>query len=113
MTTPQPGSDAIPPPGCPAHAGHREGVAGPAALRTAESLYGPEFAADPAAVYARLRTYGSIAPVEIAPGVHASLVTGYETALEVLRSPERFSKDPRRWRGLADGSSPRTAPSFR
>ncbi|GAA2937758.1 cytochrome P450 [Streptomyces enissocaesilis] len=113
MTTPRSGPDAVPPPGCPAHAGPGEGAAGPAspaALRTAESLYGPEFAADPAAVYARLRTYGSIAPVEIAPGVHASLVTGYRTALEVLRSPERFSKDPRRWRGLADGTVPADSP---
>ncbi|WP_326654083.1 MULTISPECIES: cytochrome P450 [unclassified Streptomyces] len=100
MTTPGPASDAVPPPGCPAHAG----------ARTVEPLYGPEFAADPMASYTRLRSYGSVAPVEIAPGVRASLVTGYETALEVLRSPERFSKDPRRWRALADGTVPADSP---
>ncbi|WP_251070179.1 cytochrome P450 [Streptomyces sp. ISL-96] len=98
MATPQPApGTAPPPPGCPAHAGHM-------------SLYGPEFAADPSATYERLRTYGSVAPVEIAPGVHASLVTGYESALEVLRSPERFSKDPRRWKALADGTVPADSP---
>ncbi|MET8678280.1 cytochrome P450 [Streptomyces sp. NPDC004647] len=73
-------------------------------------LHGPEFAADPGATYARLRAYGPIAPVELAPGVSASLVTGYEAALEVLRSPDRFAKDPRRWRALADGTVPADSP---
>ncbi|MFF4565579.1 cytochrome P450 [Streptomyces sp. NPDC001435] len=83
-----------PPPRCPAH----------------EPLYGPEFAADPAAAYRRLRAAGPIAPVELAPGVHASLVVGYEAALHVLRSPETFSKDPRRWQDLADGTVPMDSP---
>jgi cytochrome P450 len=73
-------------------------------------LHGPEFAADPHGTYARLRKHGSIVPVEIAPGVPVSLVLGYDTALEVLRSPERFSKDPRRWRALADGTVPADSP---
>ncbi|WP_408649056.1 cytochrome P450 [Streptomyces poriticola] len=73
-------------------------------------MFGAEFAADPMASYTRLRAHGCVAPVEIAPGVHAWLVTGYETALEVLRSPERYSKDPRRWRALADGSVPADSP---
>ncbi|WP_231626378.1 cytochrome P450 [Streptomyces apocyni] len=100
MTTPRPAHDPAPALGCPAHAG----------ARTVERLYGPEFAADPMASYARLRAHGSVAPVEIAPGVRASLVIGYDTALEVLRSPERFSKDPRRWRALADGTVPADSP---
>lgn len=99
MTTPRP-TRAVPPPGCPPHA--------PAPA--VERLYGPEFAADPMAAYARLRAHGSAAPVEIAPGVRAWLVTRYEIALEVLRSPERFSKDPRRWRALADGTVPADSP---
>ncbi|MXM65865.1 cytochrome P450 [Streptomyces sp. HUCO-GS316] len=83
-----------PPPTCPAH----------------EPLYGPEFAADPAGAYRRLREHGPIAPVELAPGVRASLVVGYEAALHVLRSTETFSKDPRRWQELADGTVPADSP---
>lgn len=79
---------SAPPPGCPHH----------------QPLCGPDFAADPAAVYATLRAHGSTAPVELAPGVRATLVTGYEAALHVLRSPETCSKDPRRRRDLADGT---------
>ncbi|MET7984891.1 MULTISPECIES: cytochrome P450 [unclassified Streptomyces] len=85
---------AVPPPGCPVH----------------QSLYGPEFAADPASVYRRLRESGPTAPVELAPGVRATLVTGYDAALHVLRSPETFSKDPRHWQALADGTVPADSP---
>jgi cytochrome P450 len=73
-------------------------------------MHGPEFAADPAAVYRRLREAGPTAPVELAPGVPATLVIGYDAALHVLRSPETFSKDPRRWRDLADGTVPMDSP---
>ncbi|MET9843771.1 cytochrome P450 [Streptomyces ossamyceticus] len=83
-----------PPPGCPAH----------------EPLYGPDFAADPAAAYRRLRAHGPTAPVELAPGVRATLVTSYDAALHVLRSTETFSKDPRRWNDLADGTVPLDSP---
>lgn len=102
MSTAQPVQGAVPPPGCPAHEG---GAAG-----GLEPLYGPGFAADPAATYARLRGQGPIARVELAPGVPASLVLGYDTALEVLRSPERFAKDPRRWKALAEGTVPADSP---
>ncbi len=44
-------------------------------------LYGPDFDADPAATYKVLRDYGPVAPVELSPGVPASLVVGYEAAL--------------------------------
>ncbi|WP_246843343.1 cytochrome P450 [Allokutzneria sp. NRRL B-24872] len=60
-------------------------------------LYGPEFTANPARVYERLRANGQIAPVELAPGVPATLVVGYEAALEVLRNPGDFPRDGRRW----------------
>ncbi|WUH93158.1 cytochrome P450 [Streptomyces sp. NBC_00433] len=93
-----PAGPPSPPPGCPAHAGG------------ARRLYGPEHAADPKATFAALRAQGSVAPVEIAPGVDATLVLGYQSALEVLRSPERFSKDPRNWRALADGTVPGDSP---
>ncbi|MDQ0949662.1 cytochrome P450 [Streptomyces phaeochromogenes] len=89
MTSPEaPGPVSAPPEGCPFH----------------HPMHGPEFAADPAATYGKLRAHGNTAPVELAPGVRATLVTGYEAALHVLRSPETFSKDPRRWRDLADGT---------
>ncbi|MEO3750006.1 cytochrome P450 [Streptomyces sp. B6B3] len=61
------------------------------------ALWGPEFAADPHAVYARLRDYGACAPVELAPGVNATLVTSYRAALDVLHDTETYSKDPRVW----------------
>ncbi|MFF4531173.1 cytochrome P450 [Streptomyces sp. NPDC001407] len=81
----------VPPPGCPAH------QAAPT------PLHGPDFAADPHAVYRRLRAQGPAAPVELAPGAHAVLVTDYRAALDVLRSTDSFGKDARRWRALADG----------
>lgn len=73
-------------------------------------MYGPEFAADPSAVYERLRKFGPFAPVELAPGVRATLVTGVDAALHVLRSPETFAKDPRRWRALNEGEIPADSP---
>ncbi|MBA2809802.1 cytochrome P450 [Streptomyces sp. KM273126] len=73
-------------------------------------MYGPEFASDPGAVYDRLRKKGPTAPVELAPGVRARLVTSYAAALHVLRTPETFAKDPRRWNDLADGTVPMDSP---
>lgn len=90
-----------PPPQCPAHAPD----GGPV------PLYGPEFAEDPGAFYARLREYGPAAPVEVAPGVRATLVTEYATALRVLQNPKTFSKDSRRWRELNEGRVPLDSPA--
>ncbi|MEU0932808.1 cytochrome P450, partial [Embleya sp. NPDC005971] len=50
------------------------------------------------------------APVELAPGVEAMLVTDHAAALRVLHSPELFAKDPRRWLALADGRVPEDSP---
>ncbi|SDN53585.1 cytochrome P450 [Allokutzneria albata] len=69
-------------------------------------LYGPDFTADPSAVYERLREQGQTAPVELAPGVHATLVLGYDAALEVLRSPGTFVRDGRRWQATMPPDSP-------
>jgi cytochrome P450 len=41
--------------------------------------------------------YGSLAPVEIAPGVPATLVTGYRAALQILTDPAHYPADPRAW----------------
>lgn len=93
------------PPGCPAHR--------PSAGTTGSDLpklYDDDFAADPNALYDRLRSQGGPAQwVELAPGVESILVTGYQAALEVLRSPY-FSKDAHRWKALADGHVPRDSP---
>lgn len=68
-------------------------------------LYGPEFAADPYAVYDRLRRYGALAPVEIAPDVGAMLVTDYRAALDLLHDSDTWSKDSRAWqRGVPEDS---------
>ncbi|MFI2436105.1 cytochrome P450 [Streptomyces sp. NPDC018693] len=85
-------STPVPPPGCPAH---HTGARVP--------LYGPEFAADPQAYYAYLRHYGATAPVELAPGVEATLVTDYGAALQLLQDSASFRKDARRWRALNEG----------
>nr|WP_246461914.1 cytochrome P450 [Nocardia transvalensis] len=61
-------------------------------------MYVPEFAADPHAAYRRMRArYGSLVPVELDPGVPATLVVGYRTALRILNDPEHFPADPRIW----------------
>ena len=75
----------VPPPGCPAH-----GSGGRV------PLYGPEFAADPQAYYSYLRHFGAAAPVELAPGVEATLVTDYSSALRLLQDSASFRKDSRR-----------------
>ncbi|MBM7091408.1 cytochrome P450 [Streptomyces sp. NPDC012461] len=82
----------VPPPGCPAH-----GSGGRV------PLYGPEFAADPQAYYGFLRHYGPAAPVELAPGVEATLVTDYAAALQLLQDSGTFRKDARRWRAFNEG----------
>ncbi|WP_418958911.1 cytochrome P450 [Streptomyces tritici] len=89
----------VPPPGCPAHA-----------LGGRVPLYGPEFAADPQAYYAYLRHYGPTAPVELAPGVEATLVTDYPTALQLLHDNGSFRKDARRWRAFQEGLVPPDSP---
>ncbi|MFE3193078.1 cytochrome P450 [Nocardia sp. NPDC059240] len=61
-------------------------------------MYTPEFAADPHRCYRQLRErFGTLAPVELAPGVPATLVLGYRTAVRILNDPERFPADPRTW----------------
>ncbi|MGW4242873.1 cytochrome P450 [Nocardia sp. NPDC004722] len=61
-------------------------------------LYVPEFAADPHACYAEMRRrFGSLAPVELSPGIPATLVIGYRAAVQINNDPERFPADPRNW----------------
>ncbi|WP_225725811.1 MULTISPECIES: cytochrome P450 [unclassified Nocardia] len=61
-------------------------------------LYTPEFAADPHAAYRAMRErYGSMAPVDLAPGVPATLVLGYYVAVRIFNDPDHFPADPRIW----------------
>ena len=62
------------------------------------ALYTTEFSDDPHRAYREMRSrYGSLAPVELAPYVPATLVVGYRTALRILNDPEHFPADPRIW----------------
>ncbi|WP_433856243.1 cytochrome P450 [Streptomyces kronopolitis] len=106
MTSPhRPG--AAPPPGCPAHAAPPQQYA-PAQpdAQTPVKLYGPDFAADPHRIYAHLRQYGALAPVEIAPEVTAMLVTDYRAALDLLHDDATWSKDSREWMTTVPPDSP-------
>lgn len=61
-------------------------------------LYSIEFASDPHSAYRDMRArYGSLAPVELAPGVPATLVLGYHTAVRIMNDPDHFPADPRAW----------------
>lgn len=61
------------------------------------SLTSEQFTIDPHAVYARLRArYGKLAPVDLL-GYQAHLILDYRLALDVLRAPGRFPRDPREW----------------
>ncbi len=61
-------------------------------------LYTPEFAADPHRAYREMRErFGALAPVELAPGIPATLVLGYRTAVRIFNDPDRFPADPRTW----------------
>lgn len=72
-----------------------------------EQLWSEQFAADPQGAYKRMRQrYGSLAPVEIAPGIPATLVISYHTAVKILNDPERFPADPRSWQATAPADSP-------
>ncbi|GAB2687355.1 cytochrome P450 [Nocardia thraciensis] len=63
-----------------------------------QALYSPGFATDPHDAYRRMRErFGSMVPVELAPGVPATLVIGYRAAVRILHDPERFPADPRAW----------------
>ncbi|MBF6356331.1 cytochrome P450 [Nocardia higoensis] len=61
-------------------------------------LYTDQFASDPHAAYTRMRAqFGPLVPVWLAPGVPATLVIGYWTALKILNDAEHFPADPSSW----------------
>ncbi|MFF6829172.1 cytochrome P450 [Streptomyces longwoodensis] len=73
-------------------------------------LHGATFAARPAAVYDQLRTQGPAAWAEIAPNVHALVVTQHRAAITLLNDSRTYSKDSRRWTALASGQVPHDSP---
>ncbi|MFF8897870.1 cytochrome P450 [Streptomyces lydicus] len=86
----------LPPPGCPAHALGQDGP---------QRLYGPAAEHDPMALYEELRAkHGAVAPVLVHDDQPAWLVLGHRENLEVARTPGRFSRDPRAWGAVQDGT---------
>ncbi|MFG1792668.1 cytochrome P450 [Nocardia sp. NPDC049149] len=70
-------------------------------------IYTEEFAADPHGAYRSMRNrYGTMVPVEIWPGVPATLVIGYRTAVRILNDPEHMSADPRPWQKTVPANLP-------
>ncbi|MFG3201178.1 cytochrome P450 [Streptomyces sp. NPDC048192] len=69
-------------------------------------MHDAAFATDPQQVYDRLRAHGPAGPVELAPGVEATLVVGHETALRVLQNSTLFARDAGRWKALNEGRIP-------
>jgi cytochrome P450 len=70
-------------------------------------IHTAEFASDPHGAYREMRDrYGSLVPVEIWPGVPATLVIGYHTAVRILNDPEHFSADPRTWQKTVPADIP-------
>ncbi|MFE2499978.1 cytochrome P450 [Streptomyces scopuliridis] len=91
MTDPaEPSADqAVPPPGCPAHAGAQE---------DAVALSGLEYQQTPSQLYRTLRReHGAIAPVVLDGGIPAWLVLGYTEVSYVTSHDELFARDSRRW----------------
>ncbi|MGW3165776.1 cytochrome P450 [Streptomyces sp. NPDC001142] len=61
-------------------------------------MYTEAFAADPHAAYRRMRgEYGALVPVELYPGINATLVVDHAMAVRILNDPVNFPADPRQW----------------
>ncbi|WP_245560394.1 cytochrome P450 [Nocardia asiatica] len=71
------------------------------------ALYSSHFAADPYKAYEDMRArYGPLVPIELAPGVPATLVISYTTALRIFNDPAHFPADPRTWESTIPPDSP-------
>ncbi|MEU7632068.1 cytochrome P450 [Nocardia sp. NPDC049220] len=103
MTKPQlPPHNSSPVQACPVQHGSPIATDGPRV-----ALYSEEYAADPQRAYREMRRrYGSLAPVELAPGVPATLVIGYHAAIRILNDPEHFPADSRTWQQDIPGDCP-------
>lgn len=87
--------------GCPYSAPARTG----APPRVA--LYTEEYAADPHHSFTQMRRrHETLAPVELAPGIPATLVIGYHTAIRIFNDPEHFPADARSWEKTVPADHP-------
>ena len=70
-------------------------------------LYTDEFAADPHCYYQEMYDTGSsLVPVELAPGINATMAVRHRAALHILHDPDHFPADPRRWQKKIPPSEP-------
>lgn len=87
--------------GCPYSAPRSTGVPPRVAL------YTEEYAADPHRVFDRMRDrHRTLAPVELAPGIPATLVIGYHTAIRIFNDPDHFPADARAWEKTVPADHP-------
>lgn len=71
------------------------------------ALYTEEYAADPHRVFAQMRSrHKSLASVELAPGIPATLVIGYHTAIRIFNDPQHFPADARSWEKTVPADHP-------
>ncbi|MFE2065637.1 cytochrome P450 [Streptomyces sp. NPDC059467] len=88
------GTDAAPPPGCPAH------DRGPGGL---QRLYGAD-ADHLGELYERLREeHGAVAPVLLHDDVPVWVVLGLTENLQMVRTPAVYTRDSRTWTPLREG----------
>ncbi len=70
-------------------------------------LWEPAFATDPHSYYIEMRKDDrKLVPVELAPGIAATLVIDYRTAVQILNDPEHFPADPRAWQNTVPAECP-------
>jgi len=70
-------------------------------------LHSGEYTVDPMRALHNMRAkYGPLVPVELIPGVPATLVVGYHTAVRILQDPDHFPADPRTWQQTIPADSP-------
>ncbi|MEU0003459.1 cytochrome P450 [Streptomyces sp. NPDC006314] len=80
---------------------------GTASPPTRVALHAAEFADDPHTAYERMRrVFGPLVPVDLAPGVPATLVIGFHQARRILNDPLHFPADPRIWQQAVPETCP-------
>lgn len=82
----------------------------PTSARGCPMLHGEVFAARSEQVYEQLREQGPAGWAEIAPGVHALVVTAHRAAVDLVNDTGTYSKDSRRWTDLLAGHVPPDSP---